>query len=61
MSPPELPWWAWSLCGIGSVLLARFAGRIADSRDSTPAEITRLVMGFAGIMCIVIGILALVS
>jgi len=60
MNLPELPWWAWFLCGIGSVLLARFAGGIADSRDSTPAEITRLIMGFVGILCTVIGILALV-
>jgi hypothetical protein len=52
-----LPWWGWILCGIGSFLVSRFIGRIADDHGSTPAEIARLLVGFVGVLCIVIAAL----
>jgi len=52
-----LPWWGWFLCGIGSFFVARFIGRVADDHGSTAAEIGRLLVGFAGVVCIVIGVL----
>ncbi|MFZ0963252.1 MAG: hypothetical protein WAO35_20520 [Terriglobia bacterium] len=52
-----LPWWGWFLCGIVSFFVARFIGRIADEHSSTPAEIGRLLVGFAGVVCIVIAVL----
>ena len=55
-----LPWWAWLLCGIVSFLVARSIGRIADEHGSTPAEIGRLLVGFAGVVCIVIAALLLI-
>ena len=61
MTMPSLPWWGWVLCGAGSLLLARIIGQFADEHGSTPAEIVRLIVGFVGVVCIVIGILAYVS
>jgi hypothetical protein len=54
-----LPWWGWFLCGIASLFLARLAGRPADDYGSTTAEIIRMIAGFTGIVCIVIGVLAI--
>jgi hypothetical protein len=52
-----LPWWGWILCGVGSFFVARFIGRIADDHGSTAADIGRLLVGFAAVACIVIGVL----
>jgi len=52
-----LPYWGWFVCGIVSFLVARSIGRVADDRGSTPAEIGRLLAGFAGVVCIVIAVL----
>lgn len=52
-----LPWWGWIVCGIVSFFLARIVGRFADDAGSTPAEIGRLLLGFGGVVCIVIGVL----
>ena len=54
---PSLPWWEWLLCGAGSLFFAKIIGQFADDRGSTPAEIGRLIVGFAGVMCIVIAVL----
>jgi hypothetical protein len=37
--------------------VSRFSGRIADDHGSTPAEIARLLVGFVGVLCIVIAAL----
>jgi hypothetical protein len=55
-----LPWWGWFLCGIGSFFLARSIGRIADDHGSIAAEIGRLLVGFGGVVCIVLGVLVLI-
>ena len=55
-----LPGWGWFVCGLGSFLVARFVGRMADDHGSTAAEIGRLLVGFAAVVCIVIGILILI-
>lgn len=61
MTMPSLTWWEWLLCGAGSLFLARIFGRFADDRGSTLAEIARLIVGFAGILCLVIAILDFLS
>jgi hypothetical protein len=53
----QLPWWGWLVCGIVCFFVARFIGRIADDHGSTLAEIGRLLVGFAGVVSIVIGVL----
>ena len=55
-----LPWWGWFLCGAGSFLVARFVGRLADDFSSTAAEIGRLLLGFAAVVSVVAGVLALI-
>ena len=45
------------VCGIVCFFVARFIGRIADDHGSTLAEIGRLLVGFAGVVSIVIGVL----
>jgi hypothetical protein len=52
-----MPWWAWILCGLGGLFLARLIGRPADEGGNTVAEIIRMILGFAGIVGIVVGIL----
>jgi len=53
----QLPWWGWLVCGILCFFVARFIGRIADDHGSTLAEIGRLLVGFVGVLCIVIAAL----
>jgi len=52
-----LPWWGWFLCGIVCFFVARSIGRVADEHSNTLAEIGRLIAGFAGVVCIVVGVL----
>jgi len=51
-----LSWWEWLLCGIGSLVLSRFVGWIAEDYGSTPAELIKWIAVFAGVICIAIGI-----
>jgi len=53
-------WWAWLLCGIGILFLARPIAWIVEDYGSTAAEIIRWIVIFAGVICIVIGIVQFV-
>jgi hypothetical protein len=55
-----LPWWAWLLCGIGILFLTRLIRWIVEDYDSTTVEIVRWIVVFAGVICIVIGIVQFV-
>jgi hypothetical protein len=55
-----MPWWGWLLCGVGTLILSRVVGWVADDTGSAPVEILRWVAVFAGAICLVIGIALLV-
>ena len=52
-----LPWWAWLLCGVVSLFLARRAGDISEDTGSTVAELANWTFRLAGSICIVIGMI----
>ncbi len=67
ISPSDLPWWGWLLCGIVGIAVALFSAISADTEDYFGAWtwllccLIALVTGLGGLLAFAVGLIRFVK
>jgi hypothetical protein len=58
ISPFDLPWWGWILCGFGLAVLGSLAGKSGgENRAEIVSTFVSVILYVAAVVCAVIGVI----